>query len=160
MVEGLIAALLLAVILVGILPLIDRARQNNLQGNDATYESSAIIEQLETLYSLPFDHVDLTIVGGGTVLDTNDYFLQSTRTWTDVAPASSDRRYSRFSRVEYFAAADLENELTANLDGTFDDPLVGTSSIDSIQFKRITLELTRQRIFDSSPYRVVAVKAY
>jgi len=165
MIEGLIAALLLAVILVGILPLIDRAKQNNLQGNDATYESNAIVERLETLYSLPFNHVDLTLPVGDLSLAADDWFVQSTRTWTETEPTDAkEKRYTRSSTVEYFSAADLEAELDANESGTFDAPIAGVEDLAAanaaIQFKRVTLELSRQRIFDASPYRVVAVKAY
>jgi Tfp pilus assembly protein PilV len=163
-VEGLIAALLLAVILVGILPLIDRAKQNNLQGNDATYESNAIVDRLETLYSLPFFHVDLTLADGATSLTADDWFLQSTRVWTETEPTDSDKRYTRSSTVEYFSSEDLENELDANNTGTFDSPIAGMADLEAaknaVQFKRITLVLDRQRIFDTSPYRVVAIKAY
>ena len=165
-VEGLIAALLLAIILVGILPLIDRAKQNNLQGNDATYESNAIVDRLESLYSLPFNHPDLNLAIGELDLEDTDWFLQSSRTWSDTAPSlSTDARYTRSSIVEYFGGADLNEDIESGLVGTFDSPIAGTdltleANKNAIQFKRIQLEISKQRVFDTSPYRVVAVKAY
>lgn len=160
-VEGLVAALLLAIILIGVLPMIDRSMQNNLQGNDATRESNAVVDKLDELYALQFNSPELTIqaLPPLTELATTDYFLQSSSTWSDTLGTATDAKYTRSLTVEYFGGNDLE-------DGQLDTPLAGDALPGSIQLKRLTIELARQRAFDTSRifdrkgYEVVALKAY
>ena len=153
-VEGLIAALILAIILIGVLPMITRSMQNNLQGNDATHEANAATDELESLYSLPFNSPELTVLAGQSSLVSTDYFLNSTDTWSTTIPTPKDDLYTRNVTVEYFAGADLQ------ADGTLDSPLDGGSLPGSIQLKRVTLQITKRRALGANPYRVVTLKAY
>jgi Tfp pilus assembly protein PilV len=71
-IEGLIAALLLLVVTLGILPLFSRAMNNNVKGNDSTRQSNAGIGALETSISLPFNSADMDIPSGSTSVVVND----------------------------------------------------------------------------------------
>ena len=152
-VEGLVAALILAIILIGILPLITRSMQNNTQGNDATNQANAVTDRLETLYSLPFNDQNLEIAAGQPSLQSTDYYSLTNNAWSTTSGGNDDQ-YTRQMTVEYFGGADL------SADGTLDSPINGGSLPGSIQFKRITLELTKQRVINRSSYTVVAIKAY
>ena len=54
-IEGLIAALLLLIVTLGILPLFSRAMNNNVKGNDSTRQSNAAIDAFESAVALPFN---------------------------------------------------------------------------------------------------------
>lgn len=152
-VEGLIAALILAVVLIGILPMITRSMQNNLQGNDATHEANAVMDKLDELYSLPFNSPLVTVSTDQTFLDSVDYFLLSTGEWSSTVTGDDDR-YTRSVRVEYFGGADLSD------DGDLDTPLEGDDLPGAIQLKRLTMEIEKRRVLGASPYEVVALKAF
>jgi Tfp pilus assembly protein PilV len=153
-VEGLIAALILAIVLIGVLPMVTRSMQNNLQGNDATNEANAVTDELESLYSLPFNNPELNVLAGQFSLASTDYYLNSTNTWSTTIPTPKDDQYTRNVTVEYFGGADLQ------ADGTLDTPLDGGSLSGAIQLKRVTLEVTKRRVLGANPYRVLTIKAY
>ena len=60
-IEGLIAALLLLVVTLGILPLFSRAMNNNLKGNDSTRRSNAAIDSFEAQQGLLFNSGAMTV---------------------------------------------------------------------------------------------------
>jgi competence protein ComGC len=151
-IEGLVAALILAVILIGILPMVTRSMQNNIQGNDATYESNAVTDELDTLYSLPFNAPKLTITTSTSLVAT-DYFLLNDNLWSTTIPSYDQARYTRTSTVEYFQLSDLRE------DGTLDTPLdVATAVAGTIQVKRVTVLLEKPRTLGAADYQVVALK--
>lgn len=72
-IEGLIAALLLLVVTLGILPLFSRSMNNNVKGNDSTRQANGATDTFETSVALPFNSGDMTVQPGTTstvVLDT------------------------------------------------------------------------------------------
>lgn len=152
-VEGLVAALILAVVLIGILPMVTRSMQNNIQGNDATMEANSTIDTLETSYSLPFNSAELNLTAGTTSLDTVDYYLLEGNQWAD-ALGSDTAQFTRTVTLEYFGGKDLQE------DGDLDTALDGGTPRGEIQFKRLTVVLERPRTLGRSEYRVVALKAF
>lgn len=73
MIEALIAAAILLIIALGLLPLFSRAINDNVSGNDATQATNAGRTQVEEMMDLPMDSQRLTVPGGGT-LETKDYW--------------------------------------------------------------------------------------
>ncbi len=71
-IEGLIAALLLLVVTLGILPLFSRAMNNNVKGNDSTRQSNGATDAFETDLALPFNGGDTTIPAGSTSVVVTD----------------------------------------------------------------------------------------
>ena len=67
-IEGLIAALLLLVVTLGILPLFSRAMNNNLKGNDSTRQSNGAVDAFESAAALQFNDGAMTIPPGQTSL--------------------------------------------------------------------------------------------
>ncbi|MEZ5313277.1 MAG: hypothetical protein R2862_06270 [Thermoanaerobaculia bacterium] len=66
LIEGLVAAALLLIVTVGILPLFSRAMQNNAKGNDSTRQSNGAVDELERSISMPFNSGPMDIVNGAT----------------------------------------------------------------------------------------------
>lgn len=63
-IEGLIAAALLAIVAVGILPLFARAMANNVKGNDSTRQSNGAIDEFERTIAMPYDSGYTTLIAG------------------------------------------------------------------------------------------------
>lgn len=90
LVEVLIAAAILLIVAVGILPLFTRSMLNNVSGYDSTQATSHGKSELETLFSNSVDSIEMTnpaptqlvraIAGGGDEMVLNDQFwYQGTR---------------------------------------------------------------------------------
>ena len=72
-IEALIAAAILLIIALGLLPLFSRAINDNASGNDATQATNASRTQIEELMQLPMDNQRLAVTGGGPA-ETKDYW--------------------------------------------------------------------------------------
>jgi len=170
LIEGLIAALLLLVIILGVLPLVSRAMFNNLQGNDASQETNASIDGLEELLSIPLTADPLTLVAGETSKVLEDVFSSRTNSWAPGnAPDVTDaqKQLVRTATVEWFGLADLDQESESGLtveNTTFGDPLDGGVGNGGVAFRRITMTIDNERRWSAlAPmfsYRVVAVQTY
>ena len=155
-VEGLVAALILAIILIGILPMVTRSMQNNLQGGDATHEANAVTDKTEELLALQFNHSSVTVPDGLPSLVSTSYFSLANNTWSATSGGSDDQ-FTRTLTVEQFSGDDLAT------DGTLDSPIMGSltkETLQATQLKRLTFEITKRRALGASPYRVVVLKAY
>lgn len=156
-IEGMIAALLLLIVILGIVPLVSRSMMNNLQGNDASNETNASVDGIERLLSLPFGDLNVEVPAGQMSLVSTDYFLLDGKAWSATVPSGDTAQFARVATVEQFGAADLDT------DETLDTALVGGTADGFVQLKRITMEIESRRSFFSSPsaaYRVVAVQSY
>lgn len=156
-VEGLIAALILLVVVLGVLPLISQSMVNNAQGNSSSQEVNASVDALEEMLSLPFNAPELTVPVGQTSMVGTSYKLLDSNTWVDGAYGGTGTpQYQRTSTVEYFSVTDLDDET----DFTLDAPLDGGTLPGNIAFKRITMQVASQRVFNASAYRVVTVQGF
>lgn len=150
LIEVLVAAVLLLVILLGIIPLFVRASVNRQAGRESTDVASFARSRAEALLQLPFDHADVSVPAGATELVTVEYLLPASETWTTDAAAATDAQWVRTTRVQQFAAGDLLDGDT-NGDGDFlDDPRPGGSDPRSIQLKEIEVAVTSPR--DAGPF--------
>jgi Tfp pilus assembly protein PilV len=151
-IEGLIAALILLVVVLGVLPLVSQSMVNNAQGNSASNETNASIDKLESLYSLPFNNAELTVPAGQTSLVEREAL--SDNVWIDAALYSGTPQYVRQKTVEQFSAADLDD------DGTFDTALDGSTLPNFVHLKRIRMQIEARRVFSQATYDVLAVHTF
>ena len=137
LVEVLIAAGLLLVVSVGILPMFTRSITNNIQGKQATEATNLARSELERLVQLPFNDVELTLVSG-TELVRDEKWSKDSYRWYDVAsfPAGEVDQYSRNVRVRQF-------NITALADGVLDDSEVLDASADpqTVDLKEIEVRV-------------------
>ncbi len=155
-IEGMIAALLLLIVILGILPLVTRGMLNNLQGNDASNETNASVDGIERLLSLPFDNLAMEVPAGQMSFVSTDYYLLDGNSWATTIPGGDSAQYARVATVEQFGAADLDT------DNQLDTPLVGGTAPGFVQLKRVTMniETGRHYLTAASGYRVIAVQTY
>lgn len=133
--EGLIAAAILLIVVVGVLPLLDRARRNNQYGSTATRLTSAATETFETRLALPFNALPLTVEGGNTVRETVDFYLFKGNRWSATLPAGDLPELRRETRVRQYSLSDLLE------DGRLDNPLPGNATPSFVHLKVIEVSL-------------------
>lgn len=169
LIEGLIAAALLLIVTVGVLPLFSRSMLNNIKGNDSTRESNAVVDEFERSTSLPFNSGAMDIPGTATeIVETRVLALQQMPSggqatsfrWVlpadlgtgDVASATRQRRLRHFSFDDFnptSPAASLDEPLA----GDAEDRLVHLKVVD-VEVRGVTSGPTDR------PYRVRLIEAF
>ena len=134
LVEVLIAAALLLVVTVGILPMFTRSITNNIQGKQATEATNEARSELERLVQLPFDDIELTLTSG-TELVRNEKYSKNSHQWYDVGsfPSGEVVVFTRTVTVRQFNISALDDAIldTAELlDASADPQLVSLKEIE------------------------------
>ncbi len=168
-IEGLIAALLLLVVTLGILPLFSRAMSNNVKGNDSTRQSNGATDSLESAEALPFNSGALFVAGGSTSVVVNETLALKkiasptggpdqaiSNLWELPADLGTDdlQIMNRQRTVRQFSFDDfVDNQ-------TFDNPLDGDVEPRLIHFK--VVDVTMQDASDAGaiPYQLRVIQAY
>ncbi len=162
LIETLIAAAILLLILIGILPLFERSRMNLIQGYDASRISNATIENSERLLSLPFNGFLTNVnddAGGGAGLMTQrtDFWLLEGDTWADAVPAGDRAQFTRTTTIEQFSVADATDDDMI----LFETPRDSTTQANQIHMKRILTDVVNPRLDGpAATFRIVAVHTF
>ncbi len=150
-VESLIAALILLVIALGLIPLFARALRDNTAGADATQASNHGRARLEEYQQLPFNNQLLTLAPGALTLNRDESWAQGTRAsfgdedegWWPGTP--TDRGlvlWTRTTTVRQFGINDLD-------DGRLDNPLPGGAQPAFVHLKEVEVRLESERPVES-----------
>ena len=143
-IEGLIAAALLLIITVGVLPLFSRSMLNNVRGNDATRQSNGAVDELERTAALPFLSGDMTVAPGETELanetalaivhlPNNEQVVSSTwEPYATLAPADVVLRRTRTLQQYSFDDYQSDNAFTTPLPGEAEQRLVHMKVVDVV----------------------------
>jgi len=145
LIEVLIAALLLLVILLGIVPLFLRAMSSRQAGRESTAVGSYARTRAETLLQLPFNHPDLTVPGGAAQLEVVEYLDGATHQWSQDPALAPQAIWVRTTRVRQFGSADLLDGDTDGDGNHLDLPLPGGTNPRSIQLKEIEVAIESPR---------------
>ena len=162
LIEGLVAAALLLIVTVGILPLFSRAMQNNAKGNDSTRQANGAVDELERSISMPFNSGPMDIVNGATQnVETRVIALKNppetiSPRWelpadlgaNDVPVTTRQRTLRQFSFDDF---TDNQN---------FDSPLSGDVEDRLVQFKVVDLVIDDPSRPLARPYRLRLVQAF
>ena len=165
LVEGMIAALILLFVILGVLPLVSQSMLNNLQGNTASFQTSASVDGTETRLSLPFNSPELVIQVGSTSLVTEEVFTLDSNRWIDKVTFDADpqgdaEHFRRTATLEQVSAGDLDD------DDRLDTPLDGGTDAGSVHIKRVRMVIRDARSFldlhgaRTGSYEIVAVTTY
>jgi prepilin-type N-terminal cleavage/methylation domain-containing protein len=110
LIEVLIAAGIMLIVALGVLPLFTQSMVNNSAGNDYTQVSNYAKSELERLNELPFDSPSLTIPAGQPSIITTDFYSPTRRRWvTAVVLASEKPTWTRTITVEQCSLSGVEN---------------------------------------------------
>ena len=144
LIEVLVAALLLLVIALGLIPLFTRAMLDNASGRDATTATNFDRSQFESLKPMPTSSTPMTVLAGQTVLTTQETWSRgnpkvendSSEGWVaGVVSNTATSRWTRTTRVRQFNGSDLQ-------DRSLDSPLVGGITMSSqVHFKEIEVSV-------------------
>lgn len=156
-VEGLIAALILLIVVLGVLPLISQSMLYNLQGLDATTEANAADDGLDTLLPLDVNAPEIALPFGQTALIAADVYNRYTNDWS-TAVVGSDLTVAPLNAVttgaegtEFVRTITLQrfdvNDLQTEGDYTFDTPLTGGGTFDNktAPFRRLRVQIDNER---------------
>lgn len=145
MIEALIAAAILLIIALGLIPLFTRSILDNNSGNDATQATNHGKTRLEDLIQLPFNHQRLEVPGGavdGQAVESwttgalNQSGDANERWWDGTAPpaGAGEVLWRRRTNVQQFSINDLD-------DGVLDNPQPGGTQPIFVQLKEVEVEL-------------------
>jgi Tfp pilus assembly protein PilV len=151
--ETLIAAAVLLLILIGILPLFERSRMNLMQGNDATKTSNAVVDLSERLLAENFNSFTTNIPSGATESVITDNWLLNGDQWSATVPAGDQAQLVRTVTIQQFSVADATDSDT----NAFETALDGGEPRTSVHAKRFQIEITNPRT-GGNVFRVVSVQ--
>ena len=142
MIEALIAAAILLIIALGLIPLFARSIVDNNSGNDATQATNHGKTQLEELIQVPFNNQKLDVPGGSTESQAVETWTQGDAAKTGDAnegwwatPSGKGRSlWTRTTRVRQYNISDLD-------DGTLDNPQEGGTQPTFVHLKEVEVQL-------------------
>lgn len=153
LIETLIAAAVLLLILIGLLPLFERSRLNLMQGNDATRTANAVVDLSERLLSENFNSFTTNIPAGATERVITDNWLLNGDQWSATVPVGDQAQFIRTVTIQQFSVADA----TDDDDDAFETPLDGSAPPTSVHAKRFQIDITNPRS-GGNVFRVVSVQ--
>jgi Tfp pilus assembly protein PilV len=154
LVEALIAAALLLILVVGLMPLFSRAMLNNVQGADASRVVNSTVDGFERLLALPWDSRDMTLVGGATQLQAQDFYLLHGNRWVTTVPVGDDDQWARTATVRQFNISDLLDN------SVLDAPLPGNATPSFVHLKVIDLNVASARSAGAPPFNARVVQVF
>ncbi len=143
LIEALIAAAILLIIAMGMVPLFKRSIDNNALGSDYTQATSYAKTNIEDLLEVPFESNDMVLPNGAGSL-TNVRFLQKgiqtgapTRwqDWVDTAVTTRPVIWTRTTQVRQFGVAAYDDGILDDaeaLPGGTDESFVQIQEISSV----------------------------
>ena len=143
-IEALIAAAILLIIALGLLPVFSRSINDNVTGNDATQATNGSRTELEELLQMPFNNQRMVVASGATKTETKDLYTRAkadpsagayeigdaTEGWTTDASGRGPVLWNRTTTVQQYGITDLN-------DGKLDTPLDGSTQANFVHLKQI-----------------------
>jgi prepilin-type N-terminal cleavage/methylation domain-containing protein len=144
LIEALIAAAILLIIAMGMIPLFKRSIDNNALGNDYTQGTSYAKSDLEDLIEIPMQSTDLVLPNAATDRSTVNYVQKGSQTgtpvrwqdWVDTAVTGQPVIWTRTTRLRQFGVSAYD-------DGILDDAeaLPGGTEEAFVQIKEVSASL-------------------
>jgi hypothetical protein len=163
-VEALIAAALLLVIAIGIIPFFSTAMANNARGNDSTQASNFTKTVLEDLLQIPFNNQNVAIPPGSTEVVRNQWWenpnpdIVGDEVWRDGVASGTPDIWTRRVVITQHSVNDAEN-------GLFDTPLDGGADPINVHLRQIVVTVNSSReignpLGASRPFTLRTFKAF
>jgi type II secretory pathway pseudopilin PulG len=167
-VEGLVAAAILLIIAIGLLPLFTRSILNNARGSDYTQATSHAASDLEDLQRLPFDNNDILLAPAASALDRAQFTSASfgdghpvTKTdWGAGAPPVGNKPlWVRNTEVMQFGISALDDGVIKD-----EEALPGGTAPIFVQLKQVEVEMVSGKADSAmggiSPVRFRLLKSF
>lgn len=142
LVEVLIAAAILLLVVLGLVPLFHRSMLYSASGREATAITNQSLSTVEEYYQLPFNNRDLDLAAAGGNLVTQEFWNAETRVWEDTASDATRESIPNRTRTTTVRQYSL-NSLG---DGVLDpaDSLAGGANAREIHFKETEILLVSE----------------
>jgi len=137
LIEVLVAAVILLVIALGMVPLFTRAITSNVEGFENTEVSNYARSRAEEYLQYPFNSARLTPDPGDDVLEVKDFYSQDQQAWVSPEPADEVVLFTRTTQVRQYGIDDLET------------PLAGGTPPTAVHLKEITVTIEGRGINDA-----------
>jgi len=159
--ELLVAAGLLLVVLVGLLPLFMRSILENVEGRESTQVSNHGRSELEIFKQIRFNNPELDITAGNETV-VQQYWTRpdphyvGDEKWVDTVPVGELGLWDRTTTIRQFGINGvIDNDLDgiidqiigledADFDGYLDNPLAGGSLPGAIHLKEVDVQIESQ----------------
>jgi type II secretory pathway pseudopilin PulG len=148
LIEALIAAAILLIIALGLLPVFSRSINDNVTGNDATQATNGSRTELEELLQMPFNNQRMVVSAGQNKTETKDLYTRAkadstgayeigdaTEGWTADASSRGPVLWNRTTTIRQYSISDLDDN------GTLDTPLDGSTSPGAVHLKQIQVQI-------------------
>lgn len=149
MIEALIAAAILLLIALGLIPLFSRSIMDNSNGNDLTQGSNHGKTQLEELIQVPFNNEAVVVPGGADELAVVDSWAQGDPDesndedegwWPDEPTDRGTVLWRRTTRVRQFSVSELGDGRLEE-----DEALPGGTQPNFVHLKQVVVELENEK---------------
>lgn len=127
--EVLIAALILLIIALGMVPLFTRSITSNVEGFQNTEVANFARSRAEEFFQYPFNSPQLTLEAGKDFREVKDFYSRDQDAWVSPEPTDDVVLFTRTTRIRQFGIGDLVN------------PLPGGTSPAAIHLKEITVTI-------------------
>lgn len=163
--EGLIAAALLLIVTVGVLPLFTRSMLNNVRGNDSARQSFGAIDGFEHYIAEPFNSFDLTVPPGQSQVARTDFIaLRNVPSavggpwvpdlvWRPAVAAGDQQQFQRDRTLAQFTYDDFKDNQV------LDTPLDGITEPRLVHLKQVQMLIQRAEA-PGQNYNVQFIQGY
>jgi prepilin-type N-terminal cleavage/methylation domain-containing protein len=140
LVEVLVALALMALLIIGVLPLFTTAMTNNVQGNELMEVTTRARGHLEAMLTAPYEGEAMTVPLGETELLVTDLWSSDAERWIAEADFPGDEvpRFSRVTRVRQFNLSAIS---VSDPDLTPDEALPGGTSPSLVHVKEVEVRV-------------------
>ena len=128
MIEALIAAAIIGVVAIGVLPLFTRAMVDNMAGADYTRVTNYAKSKEEDFSRIPYLQQTIQLPVGQTQLMSTEYMDPATQYWVATKPSNPLAVWTRVTTLTQYNLFDTDD------DQTFNNPISGGAvGIDAVQ---------------------------
>ena len=140
MIEALIAAALIGVVAIGVIPMFTRAMSDNMAGSDYTRVSNYARSDEEDFSREPFSNYTTAVTGTGTTGQIVEYIDPVSKLWVQVAtlaqvPKNPNIVWTRTTTYRQYGAKDMDD------DQVFDYPLAGGTTAAAVHLMEATVQV-------------------
>lgn len=153
LIEVMVAAAILLVIALGLIPLYTRSIRSNVEGFDYTQVANSARSRADEFFQLPFNSIRLTVPGGQPELQVQDFYSHAEHRWMEQAEwdAAQDDDVALFTRtttVRQFGVGDIQT------------PIPGGQTPEAVHLKEITVAVEGSRTAVLGGGKVIAVRLF
>jgi prepilin-type N-terminal cleavage/methylation domain-containing protein len=137
MIEALIAAALIGLVAIGLIPMFTRAMSDNMAGSDYTRVSNYAKSEEEDFARAPYGVMSTEIAVGSTTAQKLEYLNPATLQWVIGTPPAGNSSivWTRTTTYSQYSIYDTDT------DQTFDYPVPGGTSPDAVQILQAQVQV-------------------